>query len=362
MRNAAPERDVTRTTLVVLGIGTLITLSYWIVRPLLPSFMWAAMIVVATWPVMLRVQAWLWGRRGLAIAVMTTALVLVLIVPLAVAVGTIVLNADRIVSLVKSLDAQTLALPPAWVTRLPVVGPSLANAWQEFAASGPQGMLSRLGPYVGNVAGWLISRAGGMGITLVQFLLTVMIAAILFAKGETAAFHIRRFARRLAGGGGEEAAILAAKAVRGVALGVIITALIQAAVGGIGLAITGVPGAGVLTAIMLLRCIAQLGAVPVLVPSVIWLYWGDHNFAGTVLLIWTLVVTTMDNFLRPILIKKGADLPLLLVFTGVIGGVVSLGVIGIFVGPAVLAVAFALVDAWINMGETEDAGEPAANA
>jgi predicted PurR-regulated permease PerM len=362
MSNAPQERDITRTTLVVLGLGVLITLTYWIVRPLLPSFIWAGMIVIATWPVMLRVQAWLWGKRGLAVAVMTAAFVLVLMLPIAVAVGAIVANADGIVNLAKSLETRSLGPPPEWVASLPLAGRDLARAWQEFASSGSQGILKRVEPYIGNAAGWLLSHAGSMGRTLVQFLLTVIIAAILFARGETAALHIRRFARRLAGGRGEDAAILAAKAVRGVALGVIVTALIQAVVGGIGLAVTGVPGAGVLTAIMFVCCIAQLGAPPVLVPSVIWLYWGGHNFSGTVLLVWTLVVTTMDNFLRPMLIKKGADLPLLLVFTGVIGGVVSLGIIGIFVGPAVLAVVFALIEAWIDMGEGEGAKEPAADA
>lgn len=354
MIDSAQDRDITRTTLVVLGIGALITLTYWILRPLLPSILWAGMIVIATWPMMLRVQGWLWGKRGLAVAVMTIAFVLILILPLVVAVGTIVANVDGIVSFVKSLEAQTVAAaPPEWVARVPVVGPSLVKVYREFASSGSQGILDQLGPYVSKTIAWIFSRAGSIGITLMQFLLTVIIAVIFFSRGETAALQVRRFARRLAGSGGEDAAVLAAKAVRGIALGVIVTALVQAAVGGIGLVVTGVPGAGVLTAIMLLCCIAQVGAPPVLVPSVIWLYWGGHNVAGTVLLVWTLVVTTMDNFLRPVLIKKGADLPLLMVFTGVIGGMVSLGVIGIFVGPAVLAVAFALIDAWIAAGDED---------
>ena len=356
MENTAPERDTTRTTLVVLGIGALITVTYWIVRPLLPSFLWAAMIVVATWPVMLWIQTRLWGRRRLAVAAMTTALLLVLIVPLTVAIWAIVANTDRIIGLAKSLETQTLMSPPPWLSRLPVAGPTLTAAWREAASSGFKGLLAELGPYAGSVVGWLLSRAGSLGITLVQFLLTVIIAAILYSKGETAALLARRFARRLAGASGENAALLAAKAVRGVALGVVITAFVQSVVGGIGLAVTGVPGAIVLTAVMLLLCVAQLGAPPVLVPCVIWLYWGGQNFWGTVLLVWTVVVTTLDNFLRPFLIKKGADLPLLLVFAGVIGGVVSLGVIGIFVGPAVLAVAQALVGAWVKAGEAENAG------
>ena len=155
---------------------------------------------------------------------------------------------------------------------------------------------------------------------IVQFLLTVIIAAILYSGGEPAADAVRRFSRRLAGQQGDDVTVLAARAIRGVALGVVGTALIQSVLGGIGLAVSGVPAAAVLTAIMFILCIAQLGPVLVLVPAVIWLYWSGQTLWGTVLLAFTIVAATLDNFLRPYLIKKGADLPLLLIFAGVIGG------------------------------------------
>jgi len=141
---------------------------------------------------------------------------------------------------------------------------------------------------------------------------------------------------------------LAAQAIRGVALGVVVTALVQSVLGGIGLAVAGVPYAIVLTVLMFILSVAQIGAVPVLVPAVIWLYWNGSTGWGTFLLIVTIVVGTLDNFLRPILIKKGANLPLLLVFTGVVGGLVSFGMVGIFIGPVVLAVMYTLLLAWIN--------------
>ena len=151
--------------------------------------------------------------------------------------------------------------------------------------------------------------------------------------------------------------MLAGKAIRGVALGVGLTAVVQSMLGGIGLAVTGVPAAAVLTAVMLLLCIAQLGPVLVLIPAVIWLYWSGQNLWGTVLLVWSILVGSLDNFLRPILIKKGADLPLLLIFAGVIGGLLGFGLIGIFVGPVVLAVTYTLFEAWIEdaLGKEETA-------
>jgi hypothetical protein len=133
-----------------------------------------------------------------------------------------------------------------------------------------------------------------------------------------------------------------------VALGVGVTALVQSLLGGLGLAIAGVPFAPILTALMFMLCLAQLGPALVLVPAVVWLYWSDSTGWGTFLLVWTIFVGTMDNFLRPILIRKGADLPMLLILAGVIGGMLAFGLVGIFVGPVVLAVAYTLFDAWIN--------------
>ncbi|HWR72593.1 MAG TPA: AI-2E family transporter, partial [Nitrospirota bacterium] len=170
----------------------------------------------------------------------------------------------------------------------------------------------------------------------------------LYAKGERAASWIRRFSHRLAGEQGEHSIRLAGQAVRGVALGVVVTALVQSILGGIGLAIAGVPFAAVLTAVMFMLAIAQIGAVPVLALAVVWTYWSVGTGWGTFLLIWTLVVGGMDNILRPFLIKKGADLPLLLIFIGVVGGLIAFGIIGLFVGPVVLAVAHKLLTAWVD--------------
>ena len=190
---------------------------------------------------------------------------------------------------------------------------------------------------------------------LLQFLLTVIIAAIMYATGETAATGVRNFARRLAGDRGEDTAVLAAKAVRGVALGIVVTAGVQSVIGGIGLAVAGIPGPALLTAVMFMFCLAQLGPIFVLLPSVIWLYWSGQALWGTVLLVVSVFAGTIDNFLRPLLIKKGVDLPLLLIFAGVIGGLIAFGVIGLFIGPVVLAVTLTLLQAWVSDEEQQEA-------
>ena len=140
------------------------------------------------------------------------------------------------------------------------------------------------------------------------------------------------------------------------ALGVVVTAVAQSVLGGIGLAVAGVPFASLLTALMFILCLAQIGPGLVLIPAVIWMYYAGNALWATVLLVFTIVAGTMDNFLRPFLIRKGADLPLLLILAGVIGGLLATGLLGIFIGPTVLAVGYTLLNAWMDeTGETEPA-------
>jgi predicted PurR-regulated permease PerM len=180
-----------------------------------------------------------------------------------------------------------------------------------------------------------------------QFLLVVAIAAVMYAGGERGAATVLRFGHRLGGDRGEGAVRLAGQAIRSVALGVVVTAVAQSVLGGIGLAVVGVPFASLLTALMFMLCLAQVGPALVLIPAVVWMYYSGDALWATVLLAFTLVAMTMDNFLRPVLIRRGADLPLLLILFGVIGGLIAFGLLGIFLGPTVLAIAYTLLNAWM---------------
>ena len=342
------QRDRASVVLAVRVIVALIGSSIWILWPFLGAIVWAATIVVATWPLMISVQAWLWGKRALAVTVMTLLLLCVLVVPLIFAIGTIVSNVDEIAAWAKSLADFKMPAPPVWVASLPLVGAKAAELWEEIGAAGIQELAAKAAPYAGGVIKWFAARLGSIGVSLTDFLLTVILAAAMYAKGEVATQRLVRFGQRLAGSGGESAVFLAGQTIRGVALGVVATAFAQAVFGGLGLMIVRVPFAGVLTAVMLFLSIAQIGVVPVLGSVVAWLYWTGESGLGTLMLIWTIVAGTIDNFLRPILIRRGADLPLLLVFAGVVGGLFAFGLIGIFVGPVILAVADALLKAWID--------------
>jgi predicted PurR-regulated permease PerM len=353
-----PRRDLARTTLGVLFIGGLIFASFWVMRPFLAPLIWATMIVVATWPLMRRVQKRLWNSRGLAVTAMVLGLLLVFVVPLTMAIATIAEHADDIIAFGKKLRAFDLPAPPQWLGGLPLVGDYAVTAWQKVASESARDLAAQAEPYVGTATRWFVAEVGNFGMVFVQFLLTLILSAVLYSGGEAWADWMLRFGRRLAAARGEHSVVLAGQAIRGVAMGVVITALAQSLLGGIGLAIAGVPFAAVLTAVMFMLCIAQLGPVLVLLPAVGWLFWSDSTGWGTFLLVWTIIVGTIDNVLRPFLIRQGADLPLLLIFAGVIGGLLSFGLVGIFVGPVVLAVAYTLVDAWVAEGQGADAGGP----
>ncbi len=343
----SPKKDLVRNTLAIVLIGALLAACFWIVRPFLPALIWASMIVVATWPLLIIFEKKLRGRRP-AVMVMMGLLVLVFVIPFTLAVGTIVENAPQITALGKKLTVLEIPPPPNWVVEIPMVGNSADEVWRNAATTGPGELAKRLAPYIGSMGGWLVAQAGSFGMVLLHFVLTLIFTALLYMNGEDAANMVKRLAHRIADEKGENAAILAAMSVRAVAQGVVITALVQSILAGIGLAVVSVPYVSLLTALIFMLTIAQIGPGPVLIPTIIWLFWKGSTGWGIAMLVWSIFVMGLDGFLRPFLIRRNANLPLLLIFAGVIGGLIAFGVIGLFIGPVMLAVCYTLMTAWIN--------------
>jgi predicted PurR-regulated permease PerM len=208
--------DITHTTLSVLFIGILIASSFWVMMPFMTSLVWASVIVVATWPVFEKLEMRLGGKRGLAVAAMAVLILLMILIPITLAIVTILGNAENISAQVRSLSTLSLSAPPEWVRGIPVAGGRIAVRWQELAALSPEERTATIAPYVRNALEWFMTQAGSIGMTMVQFLLTVLIAMILYANGTIVRKGILNFARRMAGRQGEEVAVLAGKAVRGV--------------------------------------------------------------------------------------------------------------------------------------------------
>jgi predicted PurR-regulated permease PerM len=346
--NSRPQADIARILLIIVILSLLIFGSLYIVRPFLPALIWATMIVVATWPVMIGIEKRVGGRRWIAVTVMLVGLLVVIVLPLYAAVSTIAEHGGDIVDEAKALPNYTLPPPPHGLHEVPLAGERLAHEWQRLSDAGRGGILAQVQPYAIVAAKWLLSHAGAVGVLVIHLVLTVIIAGILYSQGEAASSSVVRFAARIAAERGAAAVRLSALSIRAVALGIVVTAAVQAALGGLGLYIAGVPGAGVLTAVILILCLAQIGPAIPLIGAAVWLFYHDQRVAAIVLAVWMLLIVMLDKVLRPLLIKRGVDLSLLLILTGVLGGVIAFGIVGLFIGPVILAVTFTLLQAWID--------------
>ena len=346
------NQDLTRTFLFILILSGLIAASLWTLSPFLSALIWATTIVVATWPLLKHVQGWMGGSRALAVVLMTVVISAVFVVPFGMAIAVLLELVVQGVEIVRTALDKGLPPLPHWLVSIPWLGQAIDSGYRDLAAHGPEGIAEVLRPYARSAASWTVTVTGGVGVVAVHFLLTVLLSAILYSQGETAAEGVIAFARRIGGDRAEQTVRLAASAARGVALGVVVTALVQSLITGIALWVSGVPRAGVLLAITFVLCVAQLGPLLVLVPAVVWLFWSGSTVAGVALAIATVVIALIDNVLKPLLIRRGVDLPLLLLIAGVIGGLIGFGVVGLFIGPVLLAVTYTLLVAWVRDGNS----------
>jgi predicted PurR-regulated permease PerM len=346
--------DLTRNLLATVILLLLAIGSLWVLEPFLPAIVWAATIVVSTWTLMRKLQHRFNDRRALAVTCMMVVMALLVILPIAATFSTLASHTDDAINWIRDLPQKQIPPAPEWLAKTPIVGQKISSDWNRLASSGYAGMAAYVQPYVRATIRWILEQAGNMGLFFLHLLLTLAFCGIFYAKGEVAAQGLIRFSRRLAKDRGEAAVILAGQAIKAVAMGIVITALVQSALGGLGLWIAGIPFAGVITAVMFAFCIAQLGPAIPLLAAVGWLFANDQKMAGGILLVWSILVSTLDNVMRPLLIKKGADLPLLLILVGVIGGLMAFGVMGLFMGPVLLAITYTLLKAWVNETQLDD--------
>src|SRR5579862_777514 len=317
-----------------------------VLRPFLTAIVWASIIVVATWPIMLRVQRLFGGRRGLAVAAMSSGLFIAVVAPVAYLLGTLVTRLPDL----RDLGGRVLAGPwpqaPAWLERLPY-GAQLSAQWQQAASRTPDYWAALVKPYLGNLALWLSEHVGTLGSITVDFLLTLVLVVVFYMYGEVLAQRTQRLARRVGGARGVESAILAGQTMRAIAAGVVVTALVESILSGFGLWVVGLPATGVLTSVIFILCVMQIGPMPVLVPGALWLLFQHQVGWGVALAIWAVMMSVGEGIMRPWVIQRGAQLPFVLVLVGVIGGLLAFGVAGIFLGPMLLAVAQRLMERWM---------------
>lgn len=341
-RSQLISNAIVLTCVAVLLWGVLAVL-----RPFLSAIVWAAIIVVATWPIMLHVQRLIGGHRGLAVAAMSSGLFVAVVGPVALLLGTLVTGLLQLRDLSGRLLAGPWPAPPAWLGRLPF-GTQLSAQWQQAAVQTPDYWAAIVKPYLGNAALWLSQHLGTIGSVTVDILLTFVLVVVFYLHGEALATWAQRLAKRVGGAGGVESAVLAGQAMRAIAAGVVLTALVESVLSGFGLWLAGIAAAGALTSIIFMLCVMQVGPMPILIPAVLWLLLTQHVGWGIALAVWAVLLIVSEGILRPWLIQRGAKLPFMLVLVGVVGGLLAFGVTGIFIGPMVLAVVQRLMERWMS--------------
>ena len=335
--------------LVLIAALSLLTVACVLVlRPFLSAVLWAGILALATWPIFCRLQLWLGGRPGVTAAVMTTVFLLVLVVPLGFGGMAIAQHADRWFDLAHDSVVSGMPAPPDWVVGLPVVGEWLHARW--LLVAGDSGALSReLQPLVDPARKLAFATARGLGEGMVTLGFSALIVFFFWRDGAVIAGRFRRVAERLAGERALRLADVAHGTIRGTVYGILGTALAQGILASIGFAVSGVPAAALLGVATFFLSVVPVGPPLIWAPAAFWLYQSGETGWAIFLAVWGLaVVSSVDNFVKPILISRGSNLPFILVLFGVIGGVAAFGFVGVFLGPTLLAVAYRLIDEWTS--------------
>jgi predicted PurR-regulated permease PerM len=352
--------DLTATwievTIRLAVLGLLLYLAFTLIQPFITIAIWSIVLTVALYPLYEWMVRHLGGRRRLAAVLLTLVSLLIIIGPATwLALGLI----DSVGTLATRFDPSTLALPPppeairAW----PLVGEPIYQFWN-LASTNLREALAKIAPQLKPVGSALLGIAAEAGTGTIKFFIAIFIAGFLFSPAPSLVDTMRRFSRKLVAGRGEQFVDLAGATIRTVARGVIGISALQAFFAGIGFVVAGIPGATLLTSAVLILGIVQIGPSILILPLIIWSWFSMETTAALLFTAYMIPVNLMDNILRPLVMGRGLTTPMLVILIGVIGGVLSYGITGLFLGPIVLAVIWELLVAWIK--ERESISTPAA--
>jgi predicted PurR-regulated permease PerM len=336
-------------TQLAVRLGLLAFLLYWsfvIVRPFIPILAWSMVLTVALYPTYNWLSVHLGGRPKLASVIITVINLAIVIGPMTwLGLGLI----DGLQHFAAELSAGTLTIasPPAGVKDWPIVGAQIYGLW-DHASTNLRAALREVAPHLKPLAGPVLAFAGSAGVGTFKFIASVALAGFLFPYGPRLVAATRRIQARLVTQRSDDFVALAGLTIRTVSQGVIGVAVLQSLLVGIGLKVAGVPHAGVLAFAVLILAILQIGSAIVVFPVIMWI-WATKEFAPALLITgYLLIVGLADNVLKPILMGRGLSTPVLVIFIGLLGGTLAHGIVGLFVGPIILAVAWELMMAWIR--------------
>lgn len=343
LRTERTDRLLGLAIIAVLIIGCLAVLA-----PFVTALLLAVILAYATWPLNMRLRKKLRGRNTLAAALMTLGASLILLAPLVIVALSLADNAAELGEAVKGVFEGGLPNLPQWVTGLPVVGAWLADYWKSVAHDGSR-LYRELEGLIPPARTAFLTAGGALISGLVQLTLAVLVAFFLYRNGELAAAKVGQAVVRVGGARGRHLLEVTGHTVIGVVYGILGTALAQGTLAAIGFLLAGVPGALLLGLATFFMSVTPVGPPLIWGPAAIWLlYQGSTGWAIFLVLWGMLFIGLIDNVLKPMLISRGSSMPFLLVFLGVLGGVVAFGFIGVFLGPTLLAVGYRVVNEWVD--------------
>jgi predicted PurR-regulated permease PerM len=337
--------------LVQILILALLGACLWVMAPFWSALFWGAVLAFASWPLMRLLTRVLKGRESLAAAILTLCWMLLVAAPLVWLGFNLADHVRDAVLLIKDVQVDGIPDPPTWLAGVPLVGERLVGYWNTIDQQGAA-MLANAKPYFGQVGNWLLARSAQIGGGILELTLSIVFVFFFYRDGPRLAAFVLSLLERLIGDRAPYYIDLVAGTVQRVVNGVIGTAAAQAVLALIGFLIAGVPGAVVLGIGTFLLSLVPMGPPLIWIPATAWLAWkGDYGMA-IFLGIWgTFIVSGVDNVLKPYLISRGGNLPLVIVLLGVFGGLLAFGFIGLFIGPTLLAVSYSLLLDWVGSGE-----------
>jgi len=348
------NRTVEATVRIGL-IAILVLYCFQIVRPFLVPVVWGVIIAVAVHPNYLWLQRVVGERRTLAAVLFVVLALVLLVVPTFLLSDTLVTG---VTGLARSLSEGklTIPMPPESVAGWPLIGEPLDKFWR-LASVNLAGALGEIGPQLKVLGKWLLSAAAGAGLGILQFVLAIIIAGVILHHGESGKRVSYAIARRLAEEHGAGFIDLARATIRSVSRGILGVALLQSILAGLGFLVAGVPAAGLWAFLCLLLSVIQIGIFPVTIPVIIYVFATGDTTTAVIFLIWNLMVGALDNVLKPLLLGRGVNVPMAVIFVGAIGGFLASGIIGLFIGAVILVLGYELLLDWLELDASTATGE-----
>ncbi len=333
-------------------LGLLLFVCFRIVQPFLSTMVWGIIIAIATLTPYERLNRALGGRPKLAALLLVLAGLLLLILP-TVAIGANLVETAQDLS--DDFGAKKIAVPPPppGVEDWPVIGEKAYAFWNS-AYQNLESVLDRFAPELREFGAWLVSSMGHLGVGLFMFIIAIVIAGVLLPNAERATALAQRVMTIVTGKRGVQLVSLSAASVRSVTRGILGVALIQSILAGLGMLVVDVPAAGLWALLVLLVAVVQLPTLLVLGPVAAYVFSVNSTTVSVLFLIWAVIIGLSDNVLKPLLMGRGSDVPMLVLFLGAIGGFMLEGIIGLFVGAVVLSVGYTLFTSWLTEAEEEE--------